>query len=108
MESRACTGLGPFYTRAQAVTAGELAVLNRIGAGLNWVLVADTVRGKKHEDRTAPNCSFQKYFEQWPIKGATRQAGVIQDQWLTVVVHYTALRKTRATVQISKCLLTSK
>ena len=62
MEGRTRAGLGPFYSRAQAVTAGELTVLNRIGAGLNWVLVADTVRGKKHEDRTAPNCSFQKYF----------------------------------------------
>ena len=67
MEGRTRAGLGPFYSRAQAVTAGELAVLNRIGAGLNWVLVADTVRGKKHEDTTAPNCSFQKYFAvSWP------------------------------------------
>ena len=63
MEGRTRAGLGPFYSRAQAVTAGEPAVLNRIRVWLNRNLSADdTMRGKKHEDTTAPNCSFQKYF----------------------------------------------
>ena len=63
MEGRTRAGFGTLYSRAQAVTTGEPAVLNRIGVLLNWIFFADdTMRGKKHEDTTAPNCSFQKYF----------------------------------------------
>ena len=63
MEGRARAGFGTLYSRAQAVTTGEPTVLNRIGARLNWILSADdTMRGKKHEDTTAPNFSSQKYF----------------------------------------------
>ena len=62
MEGRTRAGFGSFYSRAQAVTAGEPAVPDRIRAWLNWILFIDDMRGKKHEDTTAPNCSFQKYF----------------------------------------------